>query len=428
MENSPSLESHDFSLLDNSSTNEIRKIKCKNDNHKSSVVAICLNRGECKKSPLACCKCLLQFHSKCEHNLLFLEDLVENNLESILSIQKFREFTYFVKELEHFRLTDENFSNLEKINSELENETFYNEINNKINSFLDIIITKINDLKESLNLTVSESLRSFQEFNINKEKILLNSMKLNELKKLLELVSNDPSSEDKITNFIDNYELYINSEVAEFSKKLNIYQQHFKKGSLMKKLDQNFSELKTFMDQKFSISSLLDSYKSFTFSNERKAKSIELSENKTKATKVSEIGYHGLCADMILNSNSGIVKWQFLLLGLEACREHSENQWVNFGIVEEKYANSNEIFPYDKSYGYSTFNQNYKMTSVAGKLENPLNNTKIYCIFDPTRKTFEMYDEKRRFIAENIDLDMSVNYFPFAILYGVGNAIQLKFQ
>lgn len=429
--------------------NLIRKMRCKTQSHKLAIAAICLN-DKCLDK-LSCPKCLVIFHSNCKDNLLFLDDILDDNIDGIILNTKFKEFKAFY----------DKYNTIPKGTHILDqNSKLIADINNKVNSFLDILVTKVNDIRDNLLNILSEKMVGD---NDTVDRAVSSYLKLDELKEILaemanigtlnksqsehpelsisngfnnsqitlnssNLVNINSDGEEKLKKFVENYDFSLKKEINELNKKISLYSQTQNNGELVNRLEAIFTEIRNFLDQKFSINNMIFVKNKFTFNINKRSNLIELTENNTKAKKVSQCSYSSVIADCQMSRSKGIVKWQLIISGLEACKDHSENQWVNFGIVDEKYTGSNDSFPYDKCIGYSTFNQAYKVSIIKGKLENPLNNLIIELVYDPERAVFEIRNSKNDFKAMASNLDNTITYYPFVILYGPGNTAKLVFE
>lgn len=377
--------------------------------HKSKIVALCSN-DKCHLTR-ACCKCLVNEHNKCSDFIIFLEDIVEKNVESFLRNSQLRN-NYIISDIEKLI---PNKSELQKLNSQL-----VERVNLKFDNILDHLIMKINDNRINLinfvkipEEQVTENIIDIFKFDEMKPFFLEDfyiEMEENELKSLIN---------EKLTT--------ISKELRLHNKKLQFYNKTTEYNELLNKLDNNYKELKSQIDNLFTLKNLYLINQPITFSSIKKSASVTLSENKLLIRKITKNGYNACIIDIPLTQSSEKITWKIRLTGLSKTNDHSENQWINFGIIQENLINLDN-FNYSQCVGYTTFNQIYNMNKSINNLTGNLENIVLEFFYD--RGNFEITSKSQNFKITNTNLnfDKSVTYYPFVVLYSVGNSAELLFD
>lgn len=382
-------------------------IKCKISNHNSFFIAVCLY-----DNVLICGKCIISNHSKCSDNLLFLEDLFDDNIDNIIALKKFK--NYYHTYQKYLVLIED----LSKCNS-LKINDVTTVFDNKINSYLDIIVARFNQLRDDLSNHLGLEKEETKDANKISE-----SFNLRELKVIVNEILSGLDSADKLNYFLKLFDNIIEKETNEIELKTNTKMKLKNYQDVIKKLDSNFCELKNFIEKKFCLDALLSIKQNLIFDENKSSISIDFSENKTRATKKGNSSYTVALVDLKLNNLSGQVKWQMILSGLEETSLHSENQWITFGIVSEKKINNRqENFPYIESIGYSTYNQSYGVIVKSGSLLNP-NGSTVNFLFDSNRKVVE-FSNQNFFAYADLNLTDEL-YYPYVVLYGSGNSVKIQ--
>jgi hypothetical protein len=418
--------------------NESFKKRCLTDNHNLNYVAICLN-SKCQNN-MACPKCLVTKHSECKDDLLFIEDVFQENTSAVLSTKNFTDLKVLYEKIQRIDLVN------------IDKDSLLSEINKNFTSVIDKFTVKLNDLKNNLVTIINDKFStesssllevdSFLKYNVLK--VFLMELGLGENQpEFYECLSEENKSilqwaktatnEEKV-NFLKSYDTYIRKDMIDYYKKIYLYSQMQKEGELMKKIHSIFDELNTFLDEKLSwnnISLVKYGARIFKFDSNKKSNLIELDSTGLKAKKTTTPGYDAIIGDIKLTKGSEIVKWQLVLHGLEANDIHTENQWICFGIIQEDLVNSVPglgNFPYNRCIGYSTFNQSYNIIVENGVLQRFLNDDVIEMMFDSEKGCFEIFNLTNNFQAHHNNLNLNIVYYPFVILYAPGNCVELKFK
>lgn len=378
--------------------------KCKT--HKCSVVALCI-KDQCTNI-LACPRCLITFHSFCQNELVFLDDIEEENIDSLLTLKVFNE---------HLGINEKLKGLPKNVEVAQQNRTLIDEINKQFDQFLEFTTTKINDCRCSFIDMVSMT----EECGIPNN--LSTVMKLDEFKSFFMNTNENAADENNLKVVIGDNVKIISSELDMLKKHLNTYEKAKDHGRILENLDHHLISLKETIDSKLLKNKLMTERTFFGFDTFRKSTSIEISEDLKTARKTKLRGYHSAIMDIQLKKGCGIARWKLRLGGLEQTADHSSNQWINVGLIESNLSKDNENFQYEKCYGYTTFNQSYNMT-IINKIEGSLTNIILDFSYDSNTGLFQISNDSKYFKAV-ATLSIYNTYYPFVLLYAPGNYVEL---
>lgn len=381
--------------------NSSTSLKCSDPTHGLDIVAICVRLSCLQTIRLCCSKCLIRQHVKCstENNILFLEDLKNENYSEILKISpldKIIDIETFVPVKNSSQDQCEEVSKLEtSLNDKIQR------ITNKIETAL---YTKKNEVIDSLNHSAKKSQSVFDNIlllreifcELNQDQVKINETCQSILKSLL---SQDNVSTGKI-------------DIATKGKQI---EQKF--SQIEERL---YNLIKEVLNFSISISTPPVFTKTYCSRN------IEFTEMplRIKKTKNSNSTNDAIISEVL----KGEISFSVQCSGINK----PNGDWIQLGIIPDDKKHLFEAFsgeyPSHKNLSISSgnyFNGKNHFYGMKHEKGNAIDFNKeiLNFEFSESRMEFIVYNDKMRYSGT---MKEDVKYRFFVMLFEVGNEVEFR--
>ena len=311
---------------------EGRKLKCLK--HDSEIIALCLEKDSPSLS--VCAKCLLSTHKAYQSKVIFIEDILSEDLSSILTSDIFRN-TITSNDIKHA---------LKSITPD-----YYQQSCSALySSFLDKMALVVSTAEEKTSEVLAQA-KPIENFEEDIKKLIC----LDELKEVL-AVSSDDTIEGRLA------ELSLVKDRSEIISSLRNYanekESDLKFASSLSVLEKNLNDTLKLVERNLQKPIVLSSRSQFD--SENTCVLLEMSEDKRSVKHIGENNntLAGLL-ELEMSPNSGVYRWKVQVTGLESVSEYP-SYWIGVGIVEEEYwGYEKSQFSYSQTISVCTDEHNY---------------------------------------------------------------------